>query len=700
MAVITDSDDSLLSWPPSPVQTLESDSSHAARAGATRAAPGVGYRKARPTLKLRRHHLPALDGLRAVAVCAVIAYHLQFSWARGGYLGVDVFFVLSGFLITSLLTEEVAANSRISLSAFWIRRARRLLPALVLVLGAIVLFSAVGNSALNKSTLPGDVWSTLFYFANWHFIAGHNSYFAQFLVPSPLEHAWSLAIEEQFYVLWPLIVALLVRVGRGAWRRVAMGATVALVLFSVADMALITRGGGDLTRGYFGTDSRAFELMIGALLALWLGNARSVIAPKRWYPPGGWLALAGLLTCFGFLGGPPRWMFDGGFLGVSILTAIILANIALEESGVLGSVLSVQPLRWIGRISYGLYLWHWPVFVLLSTATTGLSSWQVDVLRIVITLAAATASFYLVEEPIRRGGFSGLRIKMAAVPVTASLVGVTAMSLLTGPGVAASASPLPGAEPTGQPVFSLASVPTAQKRLRVLLIGDSEMVFAAPAIEAALDATGVITTSSDAYPGWGLTTDHTWRRDLGVAVARYRPDVVLGTWSWDKVEAATHPAAYARLLDQLMKWLQAPRQNVKGVVLLQFPVVGLASGVPSMGKSEVNRELSRWNAAAHAEAERNPSWIGYLPVAGSLELGGAYSTWLPDASGHWVRARTIDEFHLCPAGAARYGDAVLTDLEAWWRLPKPSARWWKGAWTKWPSYQSHGKCPNDSPGGA
>ena len=169
-------------------------------------------------IELRRHHLPALDGLRAVAVCAVMAYHLGFGWAGGGYLGVDLFFVLSGFLITSLLIEERSTTGTVSLRRFWSRRARRLFPALLMMLGAVGFYASLGGPGVNPTTLRGDFVATLFYFANWHFIAAHNSYFAQFLAPSPLEHTWSLAIEEQFYLAWPPLLLLFAKVGGRNWR--------------------------------------------------------------------------------------------------------------------------------------------------------------------------------------------------------------------------------------------------------------------------------------------------------------------------------------------------------------------------------------------------------------------------------------------------------------------------------------------------
>ena len=232
-------------------------------------------------------YLPALDGLRAFAVAGVFAYHLGFGWASGGYLGVDLFFVLSGFLITSLLIEEWVTTARIRLGSFWARRARRLLPALFLVLVAIAVyvvlngrFGPPGSAAqVDLSGLRGDDLATLFYVANWHAIFAHQSYFAQFSAPSPLEHTWSLAIEEQFYLVWPPVLLLILTLARGAWRRVGMIVTVVGALASAGLMALLYHPAADPTRLYFGTDTRVFDMLAGATMAM-VAAARPQPGPR------------------------------------------------------------------------------------------------------------------------------------------------------------------------------------------------------------------------------------------------------------------------------------------------------------------------------------------------------------------------------------------------------------------------------------
>ena len=228
-------------------------------------------------------HLPALNGLRGLAVLGVVAYHLQLGWASGGYLGVDLFFVLSGFLITTLLLEEWVGSGRINLAAFWGRRARRLLPALFLVVAALALYlvcDAVfggpgANGLVDLSGLRGDAIATLLYVNNWHLIYAHQSYFAQFSTPSPLQHTWSLAIEEQFYLVWPLVLLVLLRFGRQTWRGTGLAVAVSLGVLSSMLMAVLFQPGTDPSRIYFGTDTRLFDLMAGATIAFIAAARRS-----------------------------------------------------------------------------------------------------------------------------------------------------------------------------------------------------------------------------------------------------------------------------------------------------------------------------------------------------------------------------------------------------------------------------------------
>jgi peptidoglycan/LPS O-acetylase OafA/YrhL len=665
----------------------------------TTTSSGSGQDDAPPRAVSGRH-LPALDGVRALAILGVMAYHLGYGWASGGYLGVDLFFVLSGFLITSLLLEEWNTSGVIRLGAFWGRRARRLLPALFLVLIAVALYAVVngrfsspgsGGAAIDLSGLRGDALATLFYVANWHAIFSHQSYFTQFSTPSPLQHTWSLAIEEQFYVVWPLVTLGLVTWGKRHWRRLGLGVCVAGALASALAMALLYRAGTDPSRVYYGTDTRAFDLLAGAALA-YLAAARPQPGPRaRRLLHGSSVVAVVVLGVFWARGGTPgglptAGMFRGEFLACAVLGAVVIADVRQFDQGPLAAVLSLRPLQWIGTISYGLYLWHWPIFVYMNQARTGLSGAGLDLARVALTFAVACASYYLVERPIRRRRFTGLRA-LVLVP-SAALLTVVVIVVGTTPSVAA---PLrawtgggldPGSGPTvaGAGGFT-GEVPIALPTglaispahpLRVLTFGDSVMSYAQLGISAALEGTGEVTVAQAAVPGWGLTHPSTQAGVQGLIRAD-RPQLLIGTWSWDGPEAKADPGAYQRVLDGAMSQWLTPGDGVLGVVLLQMPAFGIggryAGGVAS------------WNRAVAELSSTFPGRVMYLPVASSLEIDGRFTSWLPPEGNfstpkdHWVRVRTSDGVHLCPPGITRYAAPVLQDLTDLFRLG-PSDRHW------------------------
>jgi peptidoglycan/LPS O-acetylase OafA/YrhL len=370
----------------------------------------------------RRRGIHALDGLRAIAVGLVLAGHGGIPGLPGGFIGVDLFFVLSGFLITSLLLHELGGTGRIDLAGFWIRRGRRLLPALLLMVSTV----AIGRDLLPANAVAGlrdDAVAAFFWVANWRFVFTRADYFTQGGTPSPLQHAWSLGVEEQYYFVWPvLLIAVALLLAHRARRR-GHRATVGGVRLTVLVLAILGAVGSAVAavmatseatqnRVYFGTDTRAQALLIGAAAAALLVHDWSALMSgwstirSRW---GRWVAqllpLAGLAVLAAtahYVTGSPGDFRCGMLTVVAAAAVAVIAPIALHQHGPAARALSWGPLVWLGGISYGVYLWHWPIFLALNGERTGWSGWRLFALRCAVTLAVAAVSAWAIEEPIRR----------------------------------------------------------------------------------------------------------------------------------------------------------------------------------------------------------------------------------------------------------------------------------------------------------
>jgi peptidoglycan/LPS O-acetylase OafA/YrhL len=415
-------------------------------------------------------YLPALDGLRAVAVIGVLAFHGGISWLPGGFLGVDTFFVLSGFLITSLLLREWESAGTIALTAFWARRARRLLPALFAL---VLLVVCVAPFAMPSGTYPGlrgDAISALLYVANWRFVFAGTAYFAQSAPASPLAHTWSLAIEEQFYLFWPIVVLLVL-----TWtKRLAplLWVCLAGALASCVEMALLFRAGASITRLYYGTDTRAQALLVGAALAVGLamvaGERGEATGNKGAWRPQTRIgrAVLAMLALAGVSGGAAMWatttgtsplLYEGGFLLMAVCAAAVVACVVCLPAGLLARALSALPLRALGRISYGVYLWHYPLFLWVDGQRTGLQGAALFAVRCALTLTVATASFLLLERPIRRGRMLRGRHAWLSAPAGIALSALVVV-----------AATLPAS------MAPVSAAPAARgSTVRVLTIGDS-----------------------------------------------------------------------------------------------------------------------------------------------------------------------------------------------------------------------------------
>jgi len=378
--------------------------------------------------RVELNHIPALDGIRGLGVLGILFFHA--GHLRGGWLGVDLFFVLSGFLITSLLLAEFEGSGRIALGRFWARRARRLLPALLLALLGVAAYAALFAEPGELGRIRGDGLATLFYVANWHgLLAGHD-YWELFRSPSPLDHTWSLAIEEQFYLFWPPIAFLVLSRTRhpvhALFRVAAVGA-----LLSALWMAWRFDEAEGTARVYFGTDTRAAATLVGSALAALL-----LPAIRRW--PDGSSRVADVTSVgalvllafawFGLEGTDPR-VYRGTLLLLALAAGAVIAGVVLAPRGLAARGLAVAPLRGLGIVSYGLYLWHWPLYLVLTPDRTGLDGWTLTAVRIAASVAVASLSYVALERPIRRGALAPRSLAAAgavgALLVVAALVGAT-----------------------------------------------------------------------------------------------------------------------------------------------------------------------------------------------------------------------------------------------------------------------------------
>ena len=349
-------------------------------------------------------YMPGLDGLRTLAVFAVIAYHLNLTWAPGGLLGVSLFFVLSGYLITNILLTQWERTGTIDLRNFWLRRARRLLPALFVMLAGVMSWVAFFDPE-RLAALKQEVPAAIFYTSNWYLIFHQVSYFERFGPPSPLGHIWSLAVEEQFYLFWPLLLGLGLRcLPQRKW---IIWGTVAVALASAAAMALIYIPGHDPSRVYYGTDTRAFALLVGAVLAMvWPGRkiTADLSGKKRLaLDAAGSMGLLVVLLMIWKTNQYQTFLYQGGLLLYSLAAACVVAALAHPASR-LGRLFGWGPLRWLGECSYGIYLWHYPVIVLTSSVVdTEGPDFSRALWQITASIILAALSRYLIEEPIRYG---------------------------------------------------------------------------------------------------------------------------------------------------------------------------------------------------------------------------------------------------------------------------------------------------------
>ena len=347
-------------------------------------------------------YLPGLDGLRALAVFAVLLYHLGVPWAPGGLLGVGVFFTLSGYLITDLLLADLRRHGHIRFGVFYFRRAKRLLPALYLMLALVLFYITLFRGDLLFS-LRGDVLAAVFYVSNWWYIFHHVSYFQSF-TPSPFTNLWSLAVEEQFYLIWPLFLILFAKYVSPTYAKVLL--TLALATASAWAMAHLYHPGTVPNLVYYGTDTRAFALLLGAALAfVWPSTAVPAVSPavRDGIHLLGSAGLGLFLWMVFNTNEYQTFMYRGGMVLLAVGTVCLVQALTIP-TGLLSNVLGIGPLRWLGVRSYAIYLWHYPLIVLSAGLLTSLHGHHAlyDLMIIAASVALAAGSWHFVENPIRR----------------------------------------------------------------------------------------------------------------------------------------------------------------------------------------------------------------------------------------------------------------------------------------------------------
>lgn len=572
-----------------------------------------------------------MDGLRALSVTAVFAYHLNYEWASGGFLGVDVFFVLSGYLITSLLLAEWSHTGTIDFRAFWGRRARRLLPACFFLLGVLSLYAVLIAPPDQLDTLREDMLATIFYLQNWWLIAQGSSYFDLYSAPSPLRHTWSLAIEEQFYIFWPLI-ALGVLYTQRKSRKVFAAVCAAGILASAMIMVALYDA-ADPSRAYYDTGSRAHTLLVGALLALLLeGREELLNRYSKTITIAGSLAFVTCIACFALVNGHSFRLYHGGSLLFCLaVSVVIMVAIKPGNRDPLSALLCLKPVQKLGLISYGVYLWHWPVIVLLPRSRLGLDGTELALAQILITLLLSTFSYLYIEQPFRSGA---LKHKITAWHGVGSVtLLVIAIGISTHGGTKARPDYLVDRK---DPINT--TTPSTDGRYTIGVVGDSVATSLYPGLQKAFEPLG-IEVVNHSHPGCGFLVAHSitregndipWTEECGRGHQGYItqflagssfPQLVFWMSTWDHTDQLLNGrrirfqteegiALFRESLDQAVQ-----RFNERGmlVVLTTFPSRTVSDFAPAdLDPDGDDRTYAR---LIREYADANPDRVRLLDVA-------------------------------------------------------------------------------------
>jgi peptidoglycan/LPS O-acetylase OafA/YrhL len=624
-------------------------------------------------------YMPALDGIRAVSILGIMFNHGGFAWAAGGIISVNVFFVLSGFLITLLLMKEWTKSSTIKLRAFWARRARRLLPALFVLLGGIGAYALWFAPSGNGSALRGDGLSALFYFSNWHQILTGQSYFVQVSALSPLLHTWTLAIEEQFYIVWPLVVLAVLKLSKSP--RVLLVVTVLGVAASALEMALLFHPGLDPSRLYYGTDTRAQDILVGATAGILLAG-RGPSTNRRARSGYSWLvvvAAAVFVWEWSKINGSSSFPYRGGFLVADVMVALVIVGVVKAPMGIPSRLLSLRPLTFVGRISYGLYLWHWPVFLVLNHARTGLENYSLFAVRVAVTFVFAVLSWYLVETPVRQMTFGTWRswawVPAGIVAVVVVLVVATSFDLTP---------PFTNSTAVQREAFYALNFPSQPHRVKVLFVGDSLSLYLGYGLAPYAAHYGV-TIGGRAVSGCGLASAQPYNlhgtptSSLGLCSewpARFKQDIdslhpdvavlIVGWWEtmdryyqgrWQHLGQPSFDAYETAQFEQAIGILSSEGAHVALMTSPYFDTGEQLDGQPWDEDSPARvKELNR---IIETVAAQHPGVVSVLPLNKYLDPDGHF-TWTI----HGQVMRLGDGIHTTPAAGPYLAPKLLPELAA------------------------------------
>jgi peptidoglycan/LPS O-acetylase OafA/YrhL len=599
----------------------------------------------------------ALDGLRGIAVAAVVVNHLRPEALPGGWLGVDIFFVLSGYLITTLLLREHDGRGRLDLGHFYSRRARRLLPALFVLLAAVAVVARLSPDEPGFSGLRADGFAALGYVANWRFVATGASYFDAF-APSPLRHLWSLAVEEQFYLLWPLVLIVVLR-KHGA-RAVGISAVVLAAASAVA-MAVLYGNGASVSRVYFGTDTHVHSVLIGCALAA-IGPAQ-----RRWRGTGvaALVAVTGIAFAFARLSGTGPVAYRGGIVAVSLLTAVVIAAATTPSgAGIVGRAFSWRPLCALGLISYGVYLWHWPIIEYLDADRTGTSGAWLIAIQVGLTLVIATASFLLLERRVL-AGWPRLRwSSVGGVAVLAVSVVVAGLVLVVPRADAPYAVAAEAAQERS--VDTAAPRPPTVERTgprRVVVVGDSVAYTLFPGLQANEKRSRLFFLTA-AKTGCPLDIEASalhlegedpvlldlpgycdWPRAWPAMIRRTDPDLVVALWGlWDLYDADVDgarlvvgtPEWTARMDAKLDRAIDQLTASGARVVILTTPYIDAH-----------NDRVDTLNTLYRTVAARRPQQVRVVDIQPAMS---------------YLAPQRWDGIHFTPEAADLLGRAIVPEI--------------------------------------